>query len=114
MLAAVCSIKKTGCCANSAPPFQHRLGRTSRQSVTEPERFCPYTDLLLPFQEEILPHRCICQANKDSPPGAACQEREFRTGNRLLQPLSARPVEEVERTWSLPVEYLWAEQGHSD
>ncbi len=52
-------------------------------------------DLLLPFPEGILPHRYICQVNKDSLPGEACQERGFRMDNPPLRPSSAQLVEEV-------------------
>jgi len=72
----------------------------------EQERFCPCTDPLLPFPEEILPHRYICQVNKDSPLSEVCQEPEFRTDNPLLQSSSAPPLGEAEPLRSPRAVYL--------
>jgi hypothetical protein len=74
----------------------HHQPRTpSRQTVTEPERFCPCTDPLLPFPEGNLPHQYICQVNTDSLPGEVCRERGFRMDNPPLRPSLARLVEVV-------------------
>jgi hypothetical protein len=59
------------------------------------ERFYRCTDLSLPFLEEILPHRRICQVNRDFPPNEVCQGREFRTDSLPLQLSSGQPLEEV-------------------
>jgi len=72
------------------------LERLHRQPVTEQEKSCPCTDPLPPFPEGNLPRQYICQVNKDSLPGEACQEREFRRDNPLLRSSSARLLEEVE------------------
>src|SRR5947199_4472719 len=93
---------------------QHQPRTRSRESITEQERFCPCMDLLLPFPEGILPHRYICQVNKDSLPSEACQEPEFRTDNPLLRPLSARLLEAGTLPRSPRAVYRWVEQGHSD
>jgi hypothetical protein len=97
MLNTACSIKDTRR-ANSAPntSIQHQLRTPSRQPVTEQEKSYPCTDPLPPFPEGTLPRRYICQVNKDSLRGEACQEQEFRTDNPLLRSSLARLLEEVE------------------
>jgi len=71
------------------------LERLHRQPVTEQEKSCPCTDPLPPFPEGNLPRQYICQVNKDSLPGEACQEREFHTGNPPWRSSLARLLEEV-------------------
>src|SRR6266852_5912322 len=98
-----CSIKDRRR-ANSAPDssIQHQPRPLSRQPVMEQEKSYPCTDPLPPFPEGSLPHRYICQVNKDSLRGAACQEREFRTDNLPLRSSSARLLEEVKLLRSPP------------
>src|SRR5207244_8531380 len=56
---------KTQAPRNSAPAS---ASNTLKATVTEPERFCPCTDPLLPFPVGSLPHQYICQVNTDSLP----------------------------------------------
>src|SRR5436190_16948386 len=73
------------------------LEHPQKQPVTEQEKSYPCKDPLPPFPEGSLPRQYICQANKDSLLGEACQEREFRTDNLPLQPsLAQLLLEEVE------------------
>src|SRR5256885_13336546 len=66
------------------------LEHPQKQPVTEPGKSYPCTDPSPPFPEGSLPHRYICQVNRDSLPGEACQAREFRTDNLPLRPSLAR------------------------
>src|SRR5439155_9045635 len=85
------------------------------KSIMAQERSCPCTDPSLPFPEGIPPHRYICQANRDSPPGAVYQEQEFRTDNRLLRSSSsAPPWEEVKLLRFRQAAYLWIRLVRSD
>lgn len=68
---------------------------SSSKTVTARERFYRYTDLSLPFLEEILLHRRTCQVNRDFPPNEVYQGQEFRTDNLPLPLSSGQPVEEV-------------------
>src|SRR5438094_9101884 len=91
------------CIPTSVQPVKYRDGT----AVTAQGRSCRYKDPSLQFPEGILPHRCICQGNKGSPPSAACQGQEFRTDNLLSRPLSAQPQEEVMRLFPLAAN-CWA------
>src|SRR5437660_12786405 len=83
-------------------PFLWCQAANSAGKVTERERFCRCTDPSLPFLEGILPHRCICQANKGFPPSEVCREQEFRTDNLPLRLSWTQRPEEL-RLQSPPV-----------
>ena len=70
-------------------------------------------DPSLQFPAEILPHRCICQVNKGSPPSAVCPGQEFHTDNLPWQPSLAQPGAEGLLLFLLAV-YWWAELVRSD
>ena len=72
--------------------LEHALGNPLRNK----KNLIRVQDPLPPFPEGSLPHRYICQVNKDSLRGEACQEQEFRTDNPLLRSSLARLLEEVE------------------
>src|SRR5438552_10728751 len=86
---------------------------TGARKITERERSCRCTGPSLPFPEGILPHRRICQANKDFPPSEVCREQEFRTDNLPLRLSWAQRSEEA-RLQSPPAAFPWAERVDSD
>ncbi len=75
--------------------IQHQRNRPNSIAVTAPERSCLCKDPSLQSREGILPHRYICQENRDSPRDAVCQGQGFRTDNLPSRPLSGQPSEEV-------------------
>src|SRR6266702_422327 len=69
-----------------------RIQHRGNAAVTAQERSCQYKDPSLQFPEGILPHQCICQENKGSPPDGVCQAPEFHTDNLPSRPLSVQPL----------------------
>jgi hypothetical protein len=102
----------------SGTQYQHpaaALNNPQKQPVTEQEKSYPCKDPLPPFPEGSLRRQYICQVNKDSLPGEACQEREFRTGNPPLRPSLARLLLEEVKLLRFPQAVcLQAERDHLD
>src|SRR5437773_6693876 len=97
------------------PASAQRVNYRGSAAVTAQERSCRYKDPSLQFPEGILPHQCICQENKGSPPDGVCQAQEFHTDNLPSQPLSVQPLSAAqpwEEATPLPA-YRWAERVRS-
>src|SRR5207247_8909785 len=98
----------------SQNPRVNLASRNGARKIMGRERSCRCTGPSLPFPEGILPHRRICQANKDFPPSEVCREQEFRRDNLTLRLSWVQPSLEEVGLQSLPAASPWAERVHLD